>query len=198
MGRPAAPRKASMKNDPPWKKFLFMSLVVIATAGILGVAGFYLWFVFPVQKIHGLTYLRTSDLIVYYGLINLFDVVGVNLFARALYFRWVRTTRPLKDGIWLGGYLLVFCWLTDILVYILIRKTLPTVREYFLGKNQPEIGIAWVVAFFAAVLAGWLEARRREASAGGIKVPATVGIVGLILASIVLTVIGVGFFDIRP
>jgi hypothetical protein len=192
------PRKASMKNDPAWKKFLFMTLVVIATAGILGVAGFYLWFVFPVEKIHGLTYLKTSDLFIYYGLINVLDVVGVNLLARALYFRWVKTDRPLKDGVWLGGYLLVFSWLTDILVYIFIRNTLPSVREYFLGKNQPEIGIAWVVGFCAAVLAGWLEARRREASTGGIKVLATAGIVGLILASIVLTAIGIFFFDIRP
>ena len=187
-----------MKNDPTWKKFLFMTLGVIATAGILGVAGFYLWFVFPVQTINGLTYLRTSDLFIYYGLINLLDVVGVNLFAQALYFRWVKTVRPTKDGIWLGGYLLVFCWVTDILVYVLVRKTLPTVREYFLGKNQPEIGIAWVVAFCAAVLAGWLEARRRDASTGEVKVLAAAGIGGLILASIALTAIGIGFFDIRP
>jgi hypothetical protein len=33
---------------------------------------------------------------------------------------------------------------------------------------------------------------------GDVKVLATAGIGGLILASIVLTVIGVGFFDIRP
>lgn len=187
-----------MKNDPTWKKFIFMTLVVIATVGILGVAGFYLWFVFPVQKINGLTYLRTPDLLVYYGLLNLLDVVGVNLFARVLYFRWVSTARPLRDGIWLGGYLLVFSWLTDILVYIFIRNTLPTVREYFIGKNQPEIGIAWVVGFCAAVLAGWLEARRRDPSGGSVRALASGSIVGLILASIVLTVIGVAFFDIRP
>ncbi len=187
-----------MTNDPAWKKFLFMTLVVIATAGILGVAGFYLWFVFPVQKINGLTYLRTPDLLLYYGIINLLDVVGVNLFARVLYFRWVKTARPLADGIRLGTYLLVFCWATDILVYILVRKTLPTVREYFLGKNQPEIGIAWLVAFCAAALAGWLEARRREEPTGHVRTLATAGIGGLIVASIVLTVIGVGFFDIRP
>ena len=110
----------------------------------------------------------------------------------------MKTARPLKDGIWLGSYLLVFSWLTDILVYIFIRGTLPTVREYFLGKNQPEIGIAWVVGFCAAVLAGWLEARRRDASTRDIKVLSTAGIVGLILASIALTAIGIGFFDIRP
>src|SRR5512143_2487657 len=109
----STPGKASMKNDPAWMKLIFMTMVVLVTAGILGVAGFYLWFVYPVQKINGLTYLRTSDLFIYYGLINLLDVLGVNLFARALYFRWVKTARPLKDVIWLGGYLLVFCWVTD-------------------------------------------------------------------------------------
>ena len=104
-----------MKNDPTWKKFIFMTLVVIATAGILGVAGFYLWFVFPVQKINGLTYLRTSDLFIYYGLINLLDVVGVNLFAQALYFRWVKTARPVvfvtvPAGVQSGGSRLVALW----------------------------------------------------------------------------------------
>jgi hypothetical protein len=43
-----------------------------------------------------------------------------------------------------------------------------------------------------------LEARRRDASTGDIKVLATAGIGGLILASIVLTAVGIGFFDIRP
>jgi hypothetical protein len=187
-----------MRNDPSWKKLLFMTLVVVATGGILGVAGFYLWFVFPVLRINGLTYLETSDLILYYSLINLLDVIGVNLFARILYFRWVNTTRPLRDGLVLGAYLLVFCWVTDILVYIFIRNTLPTVHEYFLGKNQPEIGIAWIVAFCAAVFAGWLEQRRRRVSAGRFKRETLVYLSGLVVASIALTVIGIAFFDIRP
>jgi len=187
-----------MQDDPIWKRFLFMTFVVVATAGILGVAGFYLWFVFPVQKINGLTYLRTADLLIYYGLINLFDVLGVNFFARILYFRWVKTTRPLGDGVAMGSYLLVFCWVTDVIVYVFIRHTLPTVHEYFLGKNQPEIGIAWIVAFGAAVLAGWLEHRRRQESAGRFRREALLSLSGVVVASILLTVIGSGFFDIRP
>ncbi len=97
-----------MEDDPLWKKLCLMTLVVLAIAGILGVAGFYLWFVFPVQKVNGLTYLKTSDLFVYYGVINLLDVIGVNLFARLLYFRWINTKRPLRHGVVLGGYLLAF------------------------------------------------------------------------------------------
>ena len=187
-----------MIDDPTWKKVIFMTLVVIATVGTLGVVGFYLWFAFRVETINGLTYLRTPDIFIYYGLLNLLDVVGVNLFARVLYFRWVKTTRPLQDGLWLGSYLLCFSWVVDILVYIVIRGTLPTIREYFLGKNQPEIGIAWLVGFSAAALAGWLEARRRESSARDIKVLATGGIAALVLAAIALTAIGIGFFDVRP
>lgn len=187
-----------MKNDTFWKKFFFMTLVVVGTAGILGVAGFYLWFLFPVQKINGLTYLSTEDLLIYYGLINLQSLIGVNFFVHFLYFKWVETTRPLKDGLLIGGYLLVFCWVTDILVYVFVRNTLPTVHEYFLGKNQPEIGIAWVVGFCAAAFAGWLEQRRRDESPGTFKRRAFVYLSGLVLASILLTFIGIRFFDIRP
>jgi hypothetical protein len=185
-------------NDPFWEKLFFMTLVILATAGILGLAGFYLWFVFPVQTIHGLYYLETSDLFIYYGLINLLDVIGINLFARILYFKWVHTTWPLRDGVVMGGYLLVFCWVTDILVYIFIRNTLPTVHDYFLGKNQPEIGIAWIVAFCAAVFAGWLEQRRSQESARRLRNETILYLSGLVVASILLTVIGVGLFDIRP
>ena len=187
-----------MENDPGWRKFVFMTLVVVATVGIIGFVGFKLWFVFPVQKIHGLTYLGTPDILIYYGAINVLDVLGVNLFARLLYFRWVKTDRPLQDGIWIGIYLLVFSWVTDIVIYIFIRKTLPTLQEYFFGKNQPEIGIAWIVGVCAAALAGWLEARRRDPSIRNMKVLATGAIAGLVVVSIALTVIGIGLFDIRP
>ncbi len=88
--------------------------------------------------------------------------------------------------------------MTDILVYIFIRNTLPTVHEYFLGKNQPEIGIAWIVAFSAAVLAGWLEHRRRQDTAAQLRKAVFVSLSGLVVISILLTVVGVGFFDVRP
>lgn len=187
-----------MQNDASWKKFLFMTLIVIATAGILGVAGFYLWFVFPIERINGLTYMSDRDLMTYYGIINLLDVVGVSLLIRYFYFKFVRTSQPLRDGTLIGIYLLVFCWVTDILVYIFIRSTIPSVEEYFLGKNQPEIGIAWLIGFSAAVLAGWLEQHRRKMQPAQVGNLALISSSGLILISIVATVIGITFFDIRP
>lgn len=187
-----------MGNDTCLKKFFFMTLVVVGTAGILGVAGFYLWFVFPILEINGLTYMSPGDLVTYYCIINLLDLIGVNLFAHFLYFKWVKTTSPFKDGLLIGGYLLIFCWVSDIFVYVFVRNTLPTIHEYFLGKNQPEIGIAWIVAFGAAAFAGWLEQRRRDASPGTFKLRAFIYMSGLVLASILLTVIGIWFFDITP
>ena len=87
-----------------------------------------------------------GDLVSYYCIINLLDLIGVNLFTHFLYFKWVKTAKPFKDGLLIGGYLLIFCWVSDILVYVFVRNTLPTIHEYFLGKNQPEIGIAWIVS----------------------------------------------------
>ena len=190
--------EASVQNDSWWRKFLFLTLVVLSLYSILSLIGFFLWFVFPVQEIHGLTYLLTPHLLLYYILINIMDVVGVILFAQIIYYRRVRTYYPVRDGIILGCYVLVFCWLTDIIVYIFIRKTLPTIHEYFLGKNQPEIGIAWLVGFAAAVLAGWLETRRRALPSSHYRMEFIISLSLLICVSIILTVVGILFFDIRP
>jgi len=190
--------EASVQNDPWWRKFLFLTLVILSLYSILSIIGFFLWFVFPVQEIHGLTYLLTPHLLLYYILINIMDVVGIILFAQIIYYRRVRTYYPIRDGIILGCYVLVFCWLTDIIVYIFIRKTLPTIHEYFLGKNQPEIGIAWLVGFAAAVLAGWLETRRRALPSRHYRIEFIISLSLLICVSIILTVVGILFFDIRP
>ncbi len=186
------------QRDPWWKKLIFMTLVILATLGILGLTGFYLWFLFPVQKIRGLTYLETPHLVLYYTILNLLDVLGIILSAQLLYFRRVIAYNPIRDGIILGTYLVTFSWGVDIVVYVFLRNTLPSIREYFLGKNQPEIGIAWVVGFAAAVLAGWLEKRRRA-------LPAHIFWRKVLLLSMILigiasavTIIGIAFFDIRP
>ncbi len=189
----------SMKqNDPWWRKWFFLTLVVLAALGILGVAGFYLWFVFPVQKIRGLTYLETPHLILYYIILNLLDVGGIILFAQLLYFRRVNSYNPIRDGIILGIYLVIFSWGVDIVVYVFLRNTLPSIHEYFLGKNQPEIGIAWLVGFAAAVLAGWLEKRRRTLPGHLFWRKVLLCSSVLIGVAAALTIIGITLFDIHP
>jgi hypothetical protein len=186
------------RNDPLWKKLIFLTLVILAVYGIGSLVGFYLWFVFPVQKIHGLTYLQTPHLILYYVIINFLDIAGIVVFAYLLYYRRVQTSSPVGDGVILGCYLVAVSWLIDILIYVFVRQTLPTMHEYFLGKNQPEIGIAWLVAFVAAVVAGYLETRRRSLPARQYRLESIRYVSLLVGGSILLTVIGIVFFDIRP
>jgi hypothetical protein len=89
--------KASFLN-----KLALMTIVVFVVYSILSVVGFYLWFAFPVEIIHGMTYLRRNDLILYYIIINFNDIAGVLLFSHILYYRYVKSTTPIKDGAILG------------------------------------------------------------------------------------------------
>jgi len=180
------------------RKFAFMTIVVFAVYSILSVVGFYLWFAFPVEKINGLTYLRQNDLILYYNIVNFNDIAGVLIFSHLIYYKFVASATPVKDGVFLGIYLVIFSWILDLFVYVFIRNTLPTIDEYFLGKNQPEIGIAWLIAFLSALGSGWLHSEdqnhiRRFSKKKVLKV-----LLILILISAVFTGFGIAFFDIRP
>lgn len=180
------------------RKFAFMTIVVFAVYTILSVVGFFLWFAFPVEKIHGLTYLRRNDLILYYFIVNFNDIAGVLLFSHIIYYKYVKTTTPIKDGVLLGLYLLIFSWLLDLFIYVFIRKTLPTPDEYFLGKNQPEIGIAWLIGLLSAVYSGWLHSKdQNHIRRFNYKIAGQTLLI-LTLISAVLTVVGIGFFDIKP
>ena len=187
-----------MSDDPRWKKAVFLTLVTLTTLGINGLIGFFLWFVFPVERINNLTYMQTSHLIIYYNIINLMSIVGVIVFSQFLYYRRLNTKQPARDGVILGVYLVCASWVVDIIVYVFIRKTLPTLHEYFLGKNQPEIGIAWLVGFFACVLAGVWEAQRRSLPDERKWVKMITYPSMLMCASVISTIVGIRYFDIRP
>ena len=180
------------------RKFAFMTIVVFAVYSILSVIGFFLWFAFPVEKINGLTYLRRNDLILYYFIVNFNDIAGVLLFSHIIYYKYVKTTTPIKDGVLLGLYLLIFSWILDLFIYVFIRKTLPTLDEYFLGKNQPEIGIAWLIGLLSAVYSGWLHSKdHNHIRRFNYKIAGQTLLI-LTLISAALTVVGIGFFDIKP
>ena len=180
------------------RKFAFMTIVVFAVYSILSVVGFFLWFAFPVEKIHGLTYLRRNDLILYYFIVNFNDIAGVLLFSHIFYYKYVKSTTPIKDGVLLGLYLLIFSWILDLFIYVFIRKTLPTLNEYFLGKNQPEIGIAWLIGFLSALYSGWLHSKDQNHIRRFNYKKAGKTLLILTLISAALTVVGIGFFDIKP
>jgi hypothetical protein len=172
--------------------------MVFAVYSILSIVGFYLWFAFPVEKINDLTYLGQNDLILYYIIVNFNDIAGVLLFSHIIYYKYVKSSTPIKDGVFLGIYLILFSWILDLLVYVFIRKTLPTLDEYFLGKNQPEIGIAWLVAFLSALYSGWLHAEDKNHIRRFNYKKALLILLILTIVSSTLTVVGITFFDVRP
>jgi hypothetical protein len=182
-------------NDSLYKKIIFLTIVIILLYLIGGVSGFFLWFIFPVQKINGLSYLRTNDLIFYYTIINFVDIIVLMTLTKYIYFKNIKTKSPIRDCIGLGIYAVIFSWGIDIIVYIFVRKTLPTLGEYFFGKNQPEIGIAWLTGFLAAITIGVLEKRKSQKS---LLNNFFIWILILSFLSILLTVAGIKFFDIKP
>ncbi len=185
-------------NDSFLKKLLYMTQVVFIVYGILGIAGFFLWFAFPVETINGLTYLKGNSLIYYYLIVNLLDIAGVLYASHIIYYKRINTSTPVKDGVLTGIYLVVASWLIDLFVYVFIRQTLPSIHEYFLGKNQPEIGIAWVIAFASALCAGWLHQDIKNNAPTNAAKKWALALGSLTLISALLTVIGISFFDIKP
>jgi len=185
-------------DDGFLRKLFLMTLVVFLVYIILGIIGFFLWFAFPVEKINGLTYLKGNNLIYYYIIINFQDIIGVLFFSHIVYYKRINTSSPIKDGFLLGLYLVIASWLIDLVVYVFIRKTLPTIEEYFLGKNQPEIGIAWLIAFISALCSGLLHVENKELIRK-IKYSRLILIIILLtITSVALTVVGIRFFDIKP
>ncbi len=189
---------AGRTDDSFLRKLFFMTLVVLIVYGILGIIGFFLWFAFPVEKINGLTYLQGNNLIYYYLIVNFMDIAGILFASHTIYYKRISTAAPIKDGILLGICLVMASWLIDLFIYVFIRKTLPSIHEYFLGKNQPEIGIAWITAFVSAVCGGWLHTGNENLRSGSIRMKWAVTILLLTIASAAITIIGILFFDIRP
>ena len=188
----------SKLNDSFLRKLTFMTLVVFSVYVVLGIIGFFLWFAFPVEVKNGLSYLVGNNLIFYYVIVNFMDIVGILLLSHIIYYRFVNTTTPVKDGVILGLYLIIFSWLLDLIVYVFIRKTLPSIHEYFLGKNQPEIGIAWLIACISAIISGYMHIENRNFVANISYRKLIYAIIILSLISTLLTIIGIRFFDIKP
>jgi hypothetical protein len=69
---------------------------------------------------------------------------------------------------------------------------------YFLGKNQSEIGIAWLTAFFAALYSGWLHAEDQNHMRRFSFKKVALVLISLTIISSVLTVTRIVFFDVRP
>jgi hypothetical protein len=185
-------------NDSFLRKLFLMTSVLFIVYLILGIIGFFLWFAFPVEIINGLTYLMGNNLIYYYIIVNFIDIAGILFISHLVYYKNVQTTTPIKDGVFLGLYLVVMSWLIDLFVYVFIRKTLPSIHEYFFGKNQPEIGIAWIIALISAICSGWLHVENKNLIPKVIRRKCLITLSLLTIISTIVTIIGILFFDIKP
>jgi hypothetical protein len=94
--------------------------------------------------------------------------------------------------------LIIFSWLIDLVIYVFIRKTLPSIHEYFLGKNQPEIGIAWLIAYISALCSGYIHVENRNFVRKISYRKLIAAILILAIVSTIFTVVGILFFDIKP
>jgi hypothetical protein len=180
------------------RKLAFMTLVVFSVYIILGIIGFFLWFAFPVEVKNGMTYLVGNSLIFYYIIVNFMDIIGILILSHIVYYRYVNTTTPIRDAALLGLYLIIFSWLIDLVVYVFIRKTLPSIHEYFLGKNQPEIGIAWLIAYISSICSGYIHVHNRNFVRNISYRKLIYTILLLLIVSTIFTVSGILFFDIKP
>jgi len=183
-------------NSRIGNKLLFMTGVAIIVNLIAGVAACELWKVFPTIEIHGLSYMANGDLVTYYSLINLLNIILILVLARNLYFKRLHTLTPFSDGVLLGIILVVFSWIFNIL-YMEVSHPDRPVPDFIVGKNQPEIGIVWLTAIITATISGWLYHKRWKSNAHfWMTTLAVVAILNLVAH--LLTMAGVNLMDVRP
>ena len=144
-------------------KLGYATQFAIAVYIIGGVFLFPLYFAFQPIKIEGITYLTGANLWAYWLItyIVVLPLVGAGI-AYFLYFRKVVVRKYYKEGLLLGLYQIPWALLFEIVIYVYWRKTIPSVYDYFLGKNYPWIEIAWMVSILSPLIAA--EIARKKAA----------------------------------
>jgi hypothetical protein len=183
-------------NSSLGKKLLYMTGVAIVINLFAGLAAVELWKVFPSIEINGLSYMANGDLVTYYSLINLLNILLILILARNLYFKQLHTLTPFSDGVLLGIVLVVFSWIFNI-IYMEVSHPERPLPDFIVGKNQPEIGIVWLTAIITATISGWLYHKRWKSNAHfWMTTLAVLAILNLVAH--LLTMAGVNLFDIKP
>ncbi|MCX7709748.1 MAG: hypothetical protein N2484_07840 [Clostridia bacterium] len=122
-----------------------------------GLVLFPLYFVFKPVKINGITYLTGSGLWIYWLLSFIVITPAVYIyFANSLYFKKVLVKNYLREALFLGVYSLSVSIFMEIIIYVYWRKTIPSIYDYFFGKNFPFIDINWLVVFISIFIASRL------------------------------------------
>jgi len=107
---------------------------------------FPLWFLFKPVKIDGVTYLFGVNLFAYWAISFLIITpLVIGFCAYIFYFKNIKCKNIIKDAILIGLYQVPLGWIFEIVIYVYWRKTIPTIFDYFFGKNYPWIMINWAI-----------------------------------------------------
>jgi hypothetical protein len=150
-------------------KFASATNFVITTYIVGGVIMFPLYFAFHPVKIEGVTYLPESALPYYWGLCYIISVIMCMILSYYLFFKVNPSNINIKSALIIGFYQLPLGWFFEIVIYVYMRKTIPTIFDYFFGKNFPWLNINWLIGAFAPLLAVLIINHRRRK-----KLPTTV------------------------
>lgn len=145
------------RNHFKLTKVGYATIFVIMSYIIGGVILFPLYFLFKPVKINGITYLMGFNLWGYW-LISFFIVTPgiVTIVAYFLYFKKVPVVNFFKEAVLIGLYQLPWGWFFEIIIYVYWRKTIPSIYDYFFGKNFPWIDINWLIGVVSPLIAAYI------------------------------------------
>jgi hypothetical protein len=133
---------------PDNKLYKLTSATNFAVSGYIlgGFLLFPLYFLFRPVKIDGVTYLLGNNLIAYWIIsFVIITPLVIGFCAYLFYFKKVKSDNIIKDAIIIGLYQVPLGWIFEIVIYVYWRKTIPTIYDYFFGKNFPWIMINWII-----------------------------------------------------
>jgi len=144
------------KKHPRLIKVGYATLFAITSYIVGGVVLFPLYLIFRPVKIEGITYLMGVNLwafwLISFVIVTPLVVAGTAYF---LYFRKVAVTKYMKEALLIGLYQVPWGWFFEIVIYVYWRQTIPSVYDYFFGKNFPWIDINWLIGVLSPLIAAY-------------------------------------------
>ena len=145
-------RTKQIKENTKLYKFFSAINFTITTYIVGGIILFPLFLIFKPIKINGISYLQGICIPVYWSLSWIISIVLCVIFSYLFFFRIHKTNRNYKTAFFLGFFQLPIMWFFEIIIYVYIRQTIPTIFDYFFGKNFPWLNINWILAIFAPLI----------------------------------------------
>jgi hypothetical protein len=135
---------------------------VISTYIIGGSLLFPLFLAFKPVKINGISYLQGVSIPIYWILSWTITIFLCTVLSYFLFFRINKENINIKSALVIGFLQLPLGWFFEIVIYVYMRKTIPTIFDYFFGKNFPWLNINWVLGALAPIITVLLINKKRN------------------------------------